>query len=376
MAEPKLIRVLMIGPGEGVGGGISTLVESFLPDLGKQVLLHYLPSVKHRQLKDSGKLSFRNIKIAISLYFRFVLALVRFRPQIIHLHTSQGIAWLKDTILVIIGRLAQCRVVLHIHGGNFDEIYINFPGILQLYTRKILGSVDVVISVSAEWKNRLTKLIPADRIFLLRNCIDVKSFQIVNPDDPNKGVNIFFLGRVGLLKGTFDLIDAINSIESNARKFHVWIAGPEEKIGDFQRAQDCLVKYELTEICELLRSVNRTKALMLFREASIFVLPSYYEGLPMVVLEALAAGLPIVATKVGGIPEVVQDGYNGFLIPVGNIKALACKLKVLALDSDMRKLMGKRSREIAEREFNLESYIKQLVELYSTIHKFGTPHRR
>lgn len=87
----------------------------------------------------------------------------------------------------------------------------------------------------------------------------------------------------------------------------------------------------------------------------------------MVILEALAAGLPIVATPVGGIPEVVLDGYNGFLVPVGNVQALACKLRTLVKDADLRAAMGKHSREMAEREFNVETYVDQLVELYSSI---------
>ena len=367
MTEQKKIRVLMIGPGEGVGGGIFALVENLIPVLKKQVSLLYLPSVKQRALKDLGKLSFRNLIIAISQYFRFLIALIRFRPQIIHLHTSQGIAWLKDTIFVAIGKGIGCHIILHMHGGNFDEIYKKNSRFIQAYTRKILNLADAVISVSTEWKYRLAKIIPVDRVYPLINCIDVQSFQPGDPGDSEKKMNIFFLGRVGPLKGTSDLITAIHSIESTAGNFHVWIAGPEENDGDLLSAQACLEKYELTGKCELLGSVDRKKVLQLFREASVFVLPSYYEGLPMVILEALAAGLPVVATPVGGIPEVVHDGYNGFLVPIGDIEVLANRLETLVLDTDMRKMMGRRSREIAERELNVAPYIEQLVGLYSTI---------
>jgi len=102
------------------------------------------------------------------------------------------------------------------------------------------------------------------------------------------------------LEGTFDLIETIHSIKSKEINFHVWIVGPEEKDGDFQSAQDCLVKYELTGRCELLGSVDREKALPRFREASLFVLPSHSEGFPMVIQEALATGSPVVATSVRG----------------------------------------------------------------------------
>ena len=105
-------------------------------------------------------------------------------------------------------------------------------------------------------------------------------------------------------------------------------------------AQHLLERYQLANTCELLGSVHREKVLQLFREASVFVLPSYYEGLPMAILEALAAGLPVIATPVGGIPEVVRDTYNGFLIPSGDIEALAGAIEKLVSDAEFTQRYG------------------------------------
>jgi glycosyltransferase involved in cell wall biosynthesis len=360
----KEIRVLMIGPGEGVGGGISALIETFLPVLEKQVSVRYLPSVKQRQLKDSGKWSARNLMIAFSQYVRFLAAMFRFRPHIIHLHTSQGVAWLKDTFFVVAGKVFRVHVILHMHGGNFDAIYAENPRLIQNYTRMILDFAVAVISVSVEWKTRLAKLIPAARVFPFKNCIDV---QIYHPQDigsPDRSVNILFLGRIGPLKGAFDLIEAVHCLPPGGCDFHVYMVGPEERDGDFHVAQDLLEKYQLSGICELSGSVPRETVLQLFNKASIFVLPSYYEGLPMAILEALAAGLPVIATPVGGIPEVVQDAFNGFLLAPGDIQALKGALEKLVMDADLRKIMGDRSRKIAERDLDVAAYVENLTALY------------
>jgi glycosyltransferase involved in cell wall biosynthesis len=363
----KKLRVLMIGPGEGVGGGIAALVDTLLPVLEKQVSLWYLPSVKRRQLKDSGKLSFRNLAIAFSQYARFLVALIRFRPNIIHLHTSQGIAWLKDSVYVIIGKLFHARVILHMHGGNFDTIYYKNPRIIQSYTRLILGLADAILSVSTEWKIRLAKLIPVDRVFSLKNCIDTQALQQRGAFDVDQAVNVLFIGRIGPQKGAFDLIEAIHCLQPAGFNFHVWMVGPEERNGDFQIALHLLEKYQLANVCELLGSIQHEKVFQLLREASLFVLPSYYEGLPMAILEALAASLPVIATSVGGIPEVIHDTYNGFLIPSGNIEALAGALEKLVCDPTLRMMMGQRSREIAERELDVSTYIEKITTLYSSL---------
>jgi glycosyltransferase involved in cell wall biosynthesis len=363
----KNIRVLMIGPGEGIMGGISTLVEALLPFLEKQVSLFYLPSVKWRQQKDSGKLSSRNLLIVFSQYIRFLVALFRFRPHIVHLHTSQGIAWLKDTFFVLTGKAFHARVILHMHGGNFDTIYRENPRILQSYTRMILGLADAVISVSTEWKLRLAKLIPVDRVLTFKNCLDIQTFPTNGACKAGQAVNVLFLGRIGPQKGAFDLIEAIHCLQPGRFDLHVWMVGPEERDGDFQYAQHLLEGYQLADTCEVLGPLHREKVLQLFHEASVFVLPSYYEGLPMALLEALAAGLPVIATSVGGIPEVVQDTYNGFLISPGNILALAGALAKLGSDTDVRKIMGQRSREIAERELDVRPYADKMTTLYSTL---------
>ncbi|MEN6409568.1 MAG: glycosyltransferase family 4 protein [Anaerolineaceae bacterium] len=367
MVKQEPIRVLMVGPGEGVGGGIFALVETFLPELKQQVKVNFLASVRNRALKDSGRFTFRNLTLAFSLYVRFAVALVRYRPNIIHIHTSQGIAWLKDTLLVLIGKTAGCSVVLHMHGGNFDQIYAAYPRSLQAYTRKILRTADGIISVSEEWKNRLTKIIPANKVSAIRNCVDIHLFQPGGNHRYRDAVNLLFLGRIGAQKGIYELIEAFHEIQPDGKGMQLWLVGPEENPGDAQNAQALLERYRLTATCKLVGEVDRERVIQYFRDASLFVLPSYYEGLPMVVLEALSAGLPVVATPAGGIPEVVLNGVNGFLVPVGDVQTLKEKIQTLCADADLRAVMGQRSREIAESELNVNVYVGRLIQLYSRL---------
>ena len=359
----------MIGPGEGLTSGILSLVENFRPVLEEQVTLLYLPSVRWRPLKESGKMSFRNVGIALSQYARFLMALVRFRPQIIHLHTSQGIAWLKDTFYILAGKAFGIRVILQMHGGNFDAIYAANSRFFQGYTRRMLALSDAVISVSSEWKNRFMQLFPNLHVVTLLNCIDLQTYQPDGAAVSGAAVRILFLGRIGPLKGAFDLIEAIHCLQPDGVDLHVWMVGPEQREGDFQQAQQLLEHYSLTHICELLGPVDQKKVLSLLRRASIFVLPSYYEGLPMAVLEALAVGLPVIATPVGGVPEVVLDGYNGLLIPVGNPTALARALETLSTRTALRQKMGQCSREIAEKELDVHTYVENLTGLYASLMK-------
>jgi glycosyltransferase involved in cell wall biosynthesis len=123
----------------------------------------------------------------------------------------------------------------------------------------------------------------------------------------------------------------------------------------------------LSDSYQMLGTVSGESKEELLRKAIFFVLPSYNEGLPIAILEALAAGLAVVATKVGGIPEVVQDGYNGFLLAPGDIAAITEKLALLTHNHDLRYLMGKRSRELAEIELDVIPYVERLISLYESV---------
>lgn len=361
------IRVLMIGPGEGAVGGILTLAETLVPALEQYVDLLYFPTVKRSSLKGSGKISLRNISLALHQYVRFLFALYRFRPQIVHLHTSQGIAWLKDSFYVVLAKILHCHVVLHVHAADFDELYEKKSPLIQYYTRKVMELAGAIVAVSEVWRKRLGDIVPIDRIFTFKNCIAVDVFSPHSLHRSRNGVRALFLGSVGPRKGAFDLLEAMGYLKSSGCSLQVWIAGDEEREGDLLRASTRLEELRLKDLCELLGTVRGEKKAELLSKASLFILPSYDEGLPMAVLEAMAAGLAVVSTPVGGIPEVVRDGYNGFLVPPGDIDALVEKLLILASDPDLREVMGRRSHEIAVRDLDVKPYVRRLVALYESL---------
>ena len=360
------IRVLMIGPGEGTPGGILTLAETLVPVLEQEVDLLYLSTVQRRPLKESGKLSLRNIALAVSQYLRFVRALYRFCPHIIHLHTSQGIAWLKDTFFVLMGNVYRCHITLHVNAADFEELY-GRTRLVQSYTRRVMRLADVVITPSEEWKRRLARIVSNDRLFTLRNCIAVDAVLPRFSRRPASGAKALFLGSVGPRKGAFDLLEAMGCLKSRGCSLQLWIAGDEERKGELVRARTRLKELQLEDTCQLVGTVRGARKTQLLSEANLFVLPSYHEGLPLAIAEAMAAGLAVVATPVGGIPEVIKDGYNGFLVTPGDVEALAEKLAILASDRHLREVMGRRSREIAERELDVKPYVKRLVALYEPL---------
>ncbi len=356
------IKVLMIGPASL--GGISGLIRILIPVLEKSVDLRFLPTVQTRNPIDAGKVSIGNISIAISQYVRFIIELFRFHPKILHLHTSQGVGWLKDTFFVIFSKLIGLQVVLHLHAADFDKFYAKTPRVMQKYTRWVLSRADAVISVSEIWRNTICKIAPPHRVYKFVNCINVEDYKPRTDNGSSGRVNGLFLGAVGERKGIPELIDALARLLLNGSPLYMWIAGPEEKKGDLASASKRITALHLEGMCELVGDVRQEKKDYLLQHADLFVLPSHHEGLPIAMLEGMAAGLAIVTTPVGGIPEIIKDGCNGYLVMPGDVEALAEKLEVLAKNPQLCHQMGQQNRIVAETELNVNIYVSDLVHLY------------
>lgn len=361
------IKVLMIGPGPGKPGGILTLTQALVPVLSQQVELLYFPTVKRLTSQEMGELSWRNVTIALSQYGRFLRTLWRFRPHLIHLHTSQGTGWLKDTFYVLISKLVRCPLLLHVHAAEFDALYGRQPRLFQWYTHRMMLLADAVIAVSDGWRQALANIVPAEHIHTFKNCLLVNGYRDRVTDEASSQVSALFLGTIGPRKGAFDLLAAMNQLKSQRTNLRLWLAGGEERRGDLAQARMQVQEMYLEEMCHLVGIVQGERKSRLLEQASFFVLPSYNEGLPVAIIEAMAAGLPVVATPVGGIPEVIEDGYNGFLVPPGDVSLLAERMGQLAADPHLRRQMGKRSHQIAERELDVRPYVKRLVSLYQSL---------
>jgi glycosyltransferase involved in cell wall biosynthesis len=257
--------------------------------------------------------------------------------------------------------------VLHIHAADFDQLFCFQSKIINIYLQLVWKAVDLIITVSDEWQRIVSSVLSNNQIITLRNCIDVATFSGSLEKDSDSRAKALFLGSIGPRKGVFDLFKAIQILKNQGEPLQVWVAGYEESEGEYVKARDCLKEMQILDSCEFIGKTIGPDKDELLRKANIFILPSYHEGLPMALLEAMAAGLAIVSTDVGGIPEVVSDGYNGFLFSPGDIIGMAEKLKILVRDSSLRVLMGSRSYEIVRQEFDVAPYVKQLIKIYDNL---------
>jgi len=333
-------------------GGIATVSSIYLKsDLVEKYNLTYIST--HIDGNKAVKL-FQFIKSMFPFFYHLLSA------RIVHSHISTRASFYRKSFFVLLSKLFGKKVIFHVRGATFNVFYHDNTLIKKWFIRKVMNLSDVVIALSPQWKKDLGKIMRSEeKIKILYNPIvlprDVKNHK--------KGhiISLLFMGRLGIRKGVYDLIQAAEKIIGKKRKVKFILCGD----GEIKKVRKIIEKKGLSNNFEVPGWIEDKEKYL--KKADIFVLPTYHEGLPNAILEAIAAGLPAISTPVGGIPEAVHDGKNGFLIEPGDVSALQEKILLLARDHKLRAQMGNQSRKIAEEKFEHKKILLQLESIYDSL---------
>ncbi len=369
-ASPNKLRVLIAGHLPPPIGGMATyykiLVNSKLSEYIDYCFVQ--TSSQKRVLASSGRATFKNLISAFRDCVRFTKALVSYRPQIVHIGTAFGLSFLKHSYCVLIAHLLGKRVLLHPH-CSLPALYNDRSKQWQWFFRQVIHWTDGIIALSQEWL-QLKSIVPGCKVFYLPNPVNVEDYHPAlenhQSEIHNKGpLSILYLGYLGKAKGTFDLIEAANIIRARGIEMVFELVGSELTPGELEFLRKKVKQLILEGYVKLNNPAHGADKLAYFRNAEIFVYPSYNEGVPMAVLEAMASGLPIVGSRVGGLPDLIKD--NGVLFEPGQPEQLADILCGLANEPALRFSMQKISFQMVSEKYSVHLHISNLVDIYKKI---------
>ncbi len=368
----KLPKVLISGhlppPMSGIGTYYQTLLSSSLPS---RVSLQFIDtSSRRRSGSETGSWSYSNLAFAIRDCVRFARAVVIQRPEICHIATTYGLSFLKHSACILIAKLLGSKILLHPH-CSFYFLYERRGRAWQWFVRKVIGLCHGVAVLSNEWK-KLQEVVPSCQIYYLPNAIDLLTYagvagERIESKSDKSCLHILYLGHLGKEKGSFDLICAAQKVLGQDHGVVFELVGQEQVVGDMKQLNARVVEAGLEQFIHVRSAVTGAEKIELFRCADIFVYPSYHEGMPMAVIEAMACGLPIIATQVGGLPDLVCPGQNGLLVPAGRPDQLANAIQQLVVDPQTRHSMQADSLRRARENFDIEKLVLQLLGIYQAI---------
>jgi glycosyltransferase involved in cell wall biosynthesis len=357
------VRVLLASPLPPPTGGISSWTVSVLESpLAGRFSLRVFDTAPRDDAGVSGRSRFRGDRALASLRMLWGLALElrRGRAAVLHVNTSYQWAMLRDGAFVWIARALGVRSILHFRGGDFPEFVGRCPAWAARLIDATLRRTDRLIALTRHTEAFLVARTSRERVAYLPNFVEASLAATPPPPRREDGVvEILYVGWFIEAKGIRELLAAMRRIEG-AR---LTLVGPTEP--GFATS----VEGELAALGERVRRLDarpRAELAPLYAEADVFAFPTWREGFPNVVLEAMAAGLPLVTTPVGAIPDVVRDGDEAFVVPVRDADALAEALGRLVEDASLRRAMGERARARAA-AFSRERVLGELAELWQAL---------
>jgi len=249
-------------------------------------------------------------------------------------------------------------MILHMHGGEFRKFYESKVGPLgRAGVRATLRSVDAIIALSPEWAEFYRKLAPQVRVIVIPNAVTIPPALSASHWSQGQRWRVACVGRLLDRKGTFDLLRAIAPLSETVE---LCLAGD----GEIDRARSLAQELGVANRVELLGWIDADARASLLSSAHVFALPSYAEGLPMALLEAMSYGLPVIATPVGGIPSLIESRVNGILIAPGDVEALTQAIKQLMENPKRAAKLGTSARKTIEERYNAAAFRAALRELH------------
>ncbi|MBS0497092.1 MAG: glycosyltransferase family 4 protein [Proteobacteria bacterium] len=337
-----MITIALLGPSltavSGVSIHLNQLFHSFLAT--EFNLVHFQVGSEGRNESGLSKL-LRYLLSPMHFFWWLILN----KPQIVHLNTSlECKSYWRDTVYLLIARVMCKKIVYQVHGGELPQKFFSNSKLLTKLLRFILRSANVVVLLSQEELSAYRKFASDLHLEVIPNAIDITEdarwkCEISTLDRP---LRLAYVGRLVKSKGIFEIIEALKIICDHGKNLQLVIAGsgPEEA-----SLRSCVQDFGLMDNVSFVGVVFGEEKNRVWKEADLFVFPTYREGLPYALLESMAARTPPVVSPVGAIPDVMEDGVHGVFVSSRNPAALAEAIERLDNDRALICRMGEAGRQ-------------------------------
>lgn len=362
-------KVWMLGVSPQMRGGIAAVVSSLLDGgLGSRASLHYQNT--YSDAGSSAKLAFF---LAATLRLSFHLA--RGKVVLVHAHVASNRSFWRKSLLLALVRGFGVPTIFHLHGGGFSDFASGLRWAwMRSWVRHSLESSDRVVVLSPRWQQWVQQFAPAARVEVIPNPVRV-------PDDselasiraeraPDAPRSALYLGLISDAKGCFDLLQAWPGFDAVVPGWRLRVGGN----GESERLVAQASRMGVAGSLDYLGWVTGVRKQVVIAAADIFVLPSYTEGMPVSVLEAMAHGVAVVCTPVGGVPDILDHEVEGLLVAPGDTAALTSAMLRLAKSPALREAMGAAGRRRVIAHHGVPTVVARWTGLYEQLQREHNDH--
>lgn len=362
-----MVRVLIVGrtppPYLGAPMMIGALVDSKMRGIEQR----HLPIRLSASDDEAGEFRWKKLGQLLLTILRIIYARIAWRSHVLY-YAPELVAprstVLRDAAILAATRPFFSKTVLHLHAVGFRQLYEQLSGWQRWLLRRGLFYADGVIRVSSLTPNDGEEL-KARNEYIVPNGIDDLGVEMTHPRakrkiDEGEPMSVLFVARLSESKGLWVLIDACARLVARGIPVRLDVMGDFESKEFADRTLAKVASLKLEGNVRFLGHLNGPAKLSAFAEADVLCHPTFNDSFGLVIVEAMACGLPVVATRWCSIPTIVDDGTTGFLVAPHDSEAVAERLACLAIDADARQRMGRAGREKFLREFTINRHLDRM----------------
>lgn len=314
----------------------------------------------------TANLNLINVYYLLKHLTLWIFTIIRYRPDIVHYPVTSYWNMEKSLVFLAVSKTLGRKTVGHLHGGGFPDFWKSISPLRKKIALALFGRVDDIVVLSEYWRDFVSKTISPKHVSIVHNVIDKEFEEGIRKNPKGGNGNILFVGNVGKNKGVYDIIEAVHKIK-NSIHLKLELVGPEGRKNDLDKIRALVEKYDLDDCVKIRGPLYGTDKIDAFKRAGLFLLPSYAENFPLVILEAACAGLAIITTKVGAIPEFFQDKKSACFVQPGNIDQIANTIVELLSNDKKRENLGDEARRVYVNKLARETIINSLDKCYSNV---------
>lgn len=347
-------KVIVVGPRKTVKGGITTVLNGYKSNY---VYNHSDYKIKYYSSCVTGN-KLKKLLYSVWQLIVFFILFVFNRYSIVHIHVAFGASFIRKSYYASISRLFNAKIIFHIHGADWDSFYTNASRNKQQKIIHVYNKVSKLIVLSEEWKELLVKNGVKTSIEIVRNFVSINEKDIVRKATDT--FNITYIGEYCDRKGCFNIPKILEKLNCN---YIMNFAG----FGDNEQLEKVIKTYNLSSKCINYGFVDYEHKIELLSKTDLFLFPSYKEGVPMVLLEAMSFSIPCVSTYVGGIPSIISTQLgNGVLFNPEDFNGMATQINKLYQDKKYYSEISINCKKVSSL-FSIDSAVNLVLKIYDSI---------
>ncbi|MCR4303423.1 MAG: glycosyltransferase family 4 protein [Gallionella sp.] len=359
-------KILVFGPVRppqvacGVSSSVRAFVESRVRDCYDIDVISTFRQPRDRKLSE-------RLTYGIWLIAKTALRMLRSGAVLADIHAVSDRSLYSHAAIMFGARLVGRPALLRIHGGDFHQVFERAGGMQRWLIRLILRSATRLVVLSEEWRSRVTAIEPRTAIEVIPNPVDCSAYERLASRPPRQCRRILFLANFCERKGHFDAIKAVAKLAPEFPNLVLALGGDDRDPGTRILLEQEALQCGIRDRIEFLGTVSGDTKEQAIRDADVLILPSHTENMPVSIIEGMAAALPVIATAVGAIPEMIKDGETGFVIEARDVDALADRLARLFRDPALCLRLGQQAQARARRMWDTGVIAERTLTLYAQL---------